>query len=108
MRHSSYVVWLAFEVVFVYLFFPETAHKTLEELAFRKSLVISRNSRLITLFFLLVYEEDELERQRERFKAEIKKKEESQPQPQQENIEMTSVGKRSVEKVDPVKAGTSS
>jgi hypothetical protein len=29
------VVWLAFEVVFVYFVFPETANHTLEELAFR-------------------------------------------------------------------------
>ncbi|KAJ7469024.1 general substrate transporter [Mycena latifolia] len=32
--YISYVVWLAFEVVFVYFLFPETAHRTLEELAF--------------------------------------------------------------------------
>lgn len=32
--YVSYVVWLAFEIVFVYFFFPETAHRTLEELAF--------------------------------------------------------------------------
>ncbi|KAJ7852248.1 hexose transporter [Mycena leptocephala] len=30
----SYVVWLAFEIVFVYFLFPETAGRTLEELAF--------------------------------------------------------------------------
>ncbi|KAK1490150.1 hypothetical protein CTAM01_10819 [Colletotrichum tamarilloi] len=30
----SYCVWLAFEVVFVYFMFPETAGRTLEELAF--------------------------------------------------------------------------
>ncbi|KAK7028338.1 hexose transporter [Favolaschia claudopus] len=32
--YISYVVWLAFEVVFVYFMFPETANRTLEELAF--------------------------------------------------------------------------
>lgn len=32
---NSYVVWLAFEIVFVYFLFPETAGRTLEELAFR-------------------------------------------------------------------------
>ncbi|KAJ6575915.1 hexose transporter [Mycena sp. CBHHK59/15] len=32
--YITYVVWLAFEVVFVYFLFPETAHRTLEELAF--------------------------------------------------------------------------
>lgn len=31
---GSYVVFLGFEVVFVYFLFPETAHRTLEELAF--------------------------------------------------------------------------
>lgn len=34
----SYCVWLAFEVVFVYFMFPETAGRTLEELAFCKFL----------------------------------------------------------------------
>lgn len=35
-------MWLAFEIVFVYFFFPETAGRTLEELAFstlRRSLL---------------------------------------------------------------------
>ncbi|KAJ7068575.1 hexose transporter [Mycena amicta] len=32
--YISYVVFLAFEIVFVYFLFPETAHRTLEELAF--------------------------------------------------------------------------
>jgi len=32
--YISYVVWLAFEVVFVYFLFPETSGRTLEELAF--------------------------------------------------------------------------
>ncbi|KAF8154347.1 hexose transporter [Mycena galopus ATCC 62051] len=32
--YLSYVVWLAFEVIFIYFLFPETAHRTLEELAF--------------------------------------------------------------------------
>ncbi|KAJ7886890.1 general substrate transporter [Mycena olivaceomarginata] len=32
--YISYVVWLGFEVAFVYFLFPETAHRTLEELAF--------------------------------------------------------------------------
>jgi len=32
--YISDVVWLAFEIVFVYFLFPETAHRTLEELAF--------------------------------------------------------------------------
>jgi len=34
----SYCCWLAFEVVFVYFFFPETFGRTLEELTFSKSL----------------------------------------------------------------------
>ena len=32
-----YVVWLCFEIVFIYFFFPETYGKTLEELHFCKS-----------------------------------------------------------------------
>jgi len=32
----SYCAWLAYEVVFVYFFFPETFGRTLEELAFSK------------------------------------------------------------------------
>ncbi|CCA71201.1 related to hexose transporter protein [Serendipita indica DSM 11827] len=32
--YLSYVVWLAFEVIFVYFMFPETSGRTLEELAF--------------------------------------------------------------------------
>lgn len=35
----SYCCWLAYEVVFVYFFFPETFGRTLEELAFCKSKV---------------------------------------------------------------------
>lgn len=31
-----YCCWLAFEVVFIYLFFPETSGRTLEELSFSK------------------------------------------------------------------------
>ncbi|KIK66534.1 hypothetical protein GYMLUDRAFT_38267 [Collybiopsis luxurians FD-317 M1] len=32
--YISYCVWLLVEVIFVWLFFPETSHRTLEELAF--------------------------------------------------------------------------
>jgi hypothetical protein len=32
--YLSYVIWLAFEIVFVYFLFPETSGRTLEELAF--------------------------------------------------------------------------
>lgn len=32
----SYCCFLAFELVFIYFFFPETSGRTLEELAFRK------------------------------------------------------------------------
>ncbi|KAF7301938.1 Hexose transporter [Mycena indigotica] len=32
--YISYVVWLAFEILFVYFLFPETSNRTLEELAF--------------------------------------------------------------------------
>ena len=31
-----YVCWLAFEIVFIYFFFPETSNRTLEELTFSK------------------------------------------------------------------------
>jgi hypothetical protein len=31
-----YIVWLAFEILFIYFLFPETHNRTLEELAFRK------------------------------------------------------------------------
>jgi hypothetical protein len=31
-----YVIWLAFEIVFIYFVFPETYGKTLEELTFCK------------------------------------------------------------------------
>ena len=34
----SYCCWLAFEIVFVYFMFPETFGRTLEELAFCKSI----------------------------------------------------------------------
>lgn len=35
----TYCCWLAFEIVFVWFFFPETSNRTLEELAFCKFLV---------------------------------------------------------------------
>ncbi|KAF5371170.1 hypothetical protein D9758_004279 [Tetrapyrgos nigripes] len=50
--YISYVVWLAFEVIFVYFLFPETANRTLEELAF-------------------LYEEDKLQEQKKRVGEEI-------------------------------------
>ena len=45
----SYIVWLAFELVIIYFFFPETAGRTLEELAFCMFLP------LLTSFFLLCF-----------------------------------------------------
>lgn len=36
----SYCAWLAYEVVFVYFMFPETFGRTLEELAFSKSIIL--------------------------------------------------------------------
>ena len=42
----SYCVWLAFELIIVYLFFPETAGRTLEELAFCKFLPPGTNTNL--------------------------------------------------------------
>lgn len=35
-----YVAWLTYEVVFVWFLFPETANRTLEELAFCKSIIL--------------------------------------------------------------------
>jgi len=50
--YISYCVFLAFEVVFVYFLFPETAHRTLEELAF-------------------LYEGDQVREQKKRVEEEI-------------------------------------
>lgn len=33
---AIYCGWIAFEFIFIYLFYPETYNRTLEELAFRK------------------------------------------------------------------------
>jgi len=41
-----YVCWLTFEIVFIFFLFPETANRTLEELAFSK---FSSHHRLISL-----------------------------------------------------------
>lgn len=41
----TYVCWLAYEVVFVYFFFPETHGRTLEELAWRKLTPFSSKAR---------------------------------------------------------------
>ena len=40
--YISYVVFLLFEVVFVYFLFPETSGRSLEELAFRTSHIMIR------------------------------------------------------------------
>jgi hypothetical protein len=40
----TYCCWLAFEIVFVWFLFPETSNRTLEELAFCKSLTPSLHS----------------------------------------------------------------
>lgn len=40
-----YVCWLAYEVVFIYFLFPETANRTLEELAFCKFISIEAQQR---------------------------------------------------------------
>lgn len=49
---ESYVVWIAFQIVFVYFLFPETAHKSLEELAFREySIVLSLGFQVVDLEF---------------------------------------------------------
>lgn len=43
-----YVAWLAYEVVFVFFMFPETANRTLEELAFCKWLLFFLRCDLLT------------------------------------------------------------
>jgi len=64
--YITYAVWVAFEVVFVYFMFPETAHRTLEELAF-------------------LYEEEELEKQKKRVEEHINK--ELRQEEEKESIE---------------------
>ena len=39
LKDISYCVWNAFQVVFIYLMFPETSGRTLEELTFCKCAV---------------------------------------------------------------------
>lgn len=39
-----YCCWLAYEFLFVYFMFPETANRTLEELAFCKSILVMDSS----------------------------------------------------------------
>ncbi|KAJ7746715.1 general substrate transporter [Mycena olivaceomarginata] len=46
--YICYVVWLAFEVVFVYFVFPETANHTLEELAFREQIRMPEHINRVT------------------------------------------------------------
>lgn len=38
--YISYCIWLLFEVLFVFFLFPETSNRSLEELAFRKSIIV--------------------------------------------------------------------
>lgn len=47
--YIMYCAFLAFEVVFVYFFFPETADKTLEELTFCEFQSLSLRSPLTVL-----------------------------------------------------------
>ena len=44
-----YVAWLTYEVVFVWFLFPETANRTLEELAFCKSYLDCRGHGLMRM-----------------------------------------------------------
>lgn len=39
--YISYCIFLLFEVIFVYFLFPETSGRSLEELAFRESRIIT-------------------------------------------------------------------
>lgn len=42
----SYCCWLGFEIVFIFIFFPETSGRTLEELAFRRYPLLLTRTRL--------------------------------------------------------------
>lgn len=47
-----YVCWLAYEVIFCWFFFPETANRTLEELAFCKifpSILVMEEYNVLTI-----------------------------------------------------------
>jgi hypothetical protein len=52
----SYCVCVAFQVVFIYFMFPETAHLTLEELAFCKHICLS--PQWFHVHFSEVYEDN--------------------------------------------------
>jgi len=65
----SYVVFLAFEVGFVWFMIPETLGRSLEELTFREYLWSS--TWVLTLIFYLVFEEDELLEQNARVQREL-------------------------------------
>lgn len=55
---AAYTGWLCFEVAFIYLFYPETSGRTLEELAFCKSLS-SVHRRLVLRCGYAVFEGDQ-------------------------------------------------
>ncbi len=57
-----YCCWIAAETVMIYFLWPETSNRSLEELAFRKSLACPLWTylyRLVCLTHLVVFEEDD-------------------------------------------------
>lgn len=56
----TYCCWLAFEIVFVWFFFPETSNRTLEELSFSKWFLILWCVVLVLLTPNLVFEDQAL------------------------------------------------
>lgn len=62
---AAYTGWLAFENIFIWLFYPETYGRTLEELAFCMSIFLSSlylmpRSKILMQVFLSVFESDAL------------------------------------------------
>jgi hypothetical protein len=71
--YISYVVFLAYEVVFIYFLFPETSGRSLEELAFCAYYFSSFDcTKLKFSFRSLVYEEDEAKKQKELVAQDLK------------------------------------
>lgn len=61
----SYIIYISFEVAFVYFIFPETSGKTLEELAFCACFFFRYESMYILTSFTPVFEGDDLRKTQE-------------------------------------------